>query len=69
MTMFTDARLAAPSRSTGRVGLSGLFALWRQRQTLASLDDTMLRDIGVTRAQAEAEAGKPIWDVPATWRY
>ena len=32
-----------------------------QRRALAELDDERLRDIGRTRAQALAEAGKPFW--------
>jgi uncharacterized protein YjiS (DUF1127 family) len=39
--------------------------LWQQRahgrQQLRAFDDHMLRDIGVTRLQAEAEATKPFW--------
>jgi uncharacterized protein YjiS (DUF1127 family) len=33
----------------------------RQRQALAQLDDHALKDIGVTRRQADAEAAKPFW--------
>lgn len=33
----------------------------RQRHALAQLDDRLLKDIGVTRRQALAEAGKPFW--------
>jgi uncharacterized protein YjiS (DUF1127 family) len=33
----------------------------RQRQALAQLDDLALKDIGVTRRQANAEAAKPFW--------
>jgi uncharacterized protein YjiS (DUF1127 family) len=42
-----------------------LIARWidraRQRQALASLSDHELRDIGITRAEAAREAGKPFW--------
>jgi len=34
---------------------------WRQRQDLRELDDHLLRDIGITRAQAKREASKPYW--------
>jgi uncharacterized protein YjiS (DUF1127 family) len=34
---------------------------WRQRQALLALDDRLLRDIGITREQAEREACKPFW--------
>jgi uncharacterized protein YjiS (DUF1127 family) len=33
----------------------------RQRDALSKLDDRLLRDIGVTRQQADAEAAKPFW--------
>jgi uncharacterized protein YjiS (DUF1127 family) len=33
----------------------------RQRRALASLGDHALRDIGITRADAMREAGKPFW--------
>ena len=35
----------------------------KQRHALLTLDDRLLADIGVTRAQAEAEAAKPFWQV------
>lgn len=33
----------------------------RQRRALASLDDRMLRDIGLTRFDAAKEINKPFW--------
>jgi uncharacterized protein YjiS (DUF1127 family) len=33
----------------------------RQRRHLAGLDDHMLRDIGLTRADVAAETRKPFW--------
>lgn len=33
----------------------------RQRAALAALDDRLLEDIGLSRAQARAEADKPFW--------
>ena len=33
----------------------------RQRRALASLDDAMLRDIGITRADVARECEKPFW--------
>lgn len=49
---------------------SGLLALLsgaRQRRHLARLDDHLLRDIGLSRAEASAEASRMIWDAPAHW--
>jgi len=37
------------------------------RQRLAQLDARALRDIGLSPAQANREAQKPIWDAPDHW--
>jgi uncharacterized protein YjiS (DUF1127 family) len=34
---------------------------WRQRQALLGLDDHLLRDIGISREEAEREGRKPFW--------
>lgn len=34
----------------------------RQRRQLLSLDDQRLKDIGISRADAEVEASKPFWE-------
>jgi uncharacterized protein YjiS (DUF1127 family) len=36
-------------------------ARWLQRRISQMLDDRMLRDIGISRSQALAEAAKPCW--------
>jgi uncharacterized protein YjiS (DUF1127 family) len=45
--------------------LIGMLLQWheraRQRRTLLTLDDRMLKDIGVSRAEAVREANKPFW--------
>ena len=33
----------------------------RQRRQLATLDDRMLKDIGITRIEANREIAKPFW--------
>ncbi len=43
-------------------------ATQHQRQQLHDLDSAALLDIGLSRAQADAEASRPIWDVPVNWR-
>ncbi len=35
------------------------------RRQLAQLDDARLADIGITRADAEREAARPLLDIPA----
>ena len=35
--------------------------LARQRRALLALNERMLRDIGITRAEAEREARRPFW--------
>jgi uncharacterized protein YjiS (DUF1127 family) len=43
---------------------SGLRAAWRRhcsRQRITQLDARLLRDIGVSFSDAEAEANKPFW--------
>jgi uncharacterized protein YjiS (DUF1127 family) len=61
-----DARHGLPDASVARMRWVGRrIALWieraRQRQTLAGLDDHMLRDIGITRVEVARECGKPFW--------
>ncbi len=41
---------------------------WNQRQQLLTLDAARLADIGITQAEAAAEAHRSLWDVPKTWR-
>ncbi|WP_040818436.1 DUF1127 domain-containing protein [Litoreibacter arenae] len=66
---MTDLTCTTPLRRTDRrIGFMGYFALYRQRKALAALDDTSLTDIGLTRAEADAEAQRPVWDAPAHWR-
>jgi len=58
---------AIPSQGLGQTAVKGLglFVTWflrgRARQQLRQLDDLTLRDIGVSRYDAEIEASKPFW--------
>lgn len=38
-----------------------LQAKWRIRNELRALNDTQLRDVGLTRAQIESELRRPFW--------
>ena len=56
-----------PARSAGNavVRVFGALREWRRRSKdraqLAALDDRMLTDIGISRAEAEFLANKPFW--------
>ena len=47
------------------LAIAGPLMLWQQRLTdrtaLQRMSEHMLRDIGIDRAQADAEADKPFW--------
>lgn len=62
-TITTTAAFAAPRFTLA--ALAGLAGVWMQRlqerRTLATLDDRLLADIGVSRADAELEMSKPFW--------
>ena len=48
--------------------LSQMIAKTRQRRQLLALDDHLLKDIGVTRAQALKEGRQTLWNAPSHWR-
>lgn len=41
--------------------------LLKQRRDLAGLTADQRRDIGITAEQAQKEAARPAWDLPANW--
>ena len=70
--MFRDATLCLeiPSESPPgvrvrlRAALTRLhdwYEVYRQRRALLGLDDAMLKDIGLSRADAIREGSKPFW--------
>lgn len=64
---YLTARAVPARPGFGRRVIS-LFELRRQRRALRDMEPHMLRDIGLTHAEARAEAARPIWDVPPGWR-
>ena len=57
---------SGPGRSQARlIRVFDALGAWQdramERRRLAGFDDRMLHDIGVDRAAAAAEAGKPFW--------
>lgn len=68
MTLMTAPRPAKPALFPLWTGVKAMYGIWCQRQALRRLDDRALADIGVSRAEALAEARRPAWDAPETWR-
>ncbi len=54
-------RLPTAIRSRLSAWLRAAMDRARQRHKLAELDDRLLRDIGITAAQARDESGKSFW--------
>ncbi len=46
------------------VKIGGLAETYRQRRALLALNDHMLRDLGLSRADAHHEGTRPFWDLP-----
>jgi uncharacterized protein YjiS (DUF1127 family) len=61
-TVLRPVRLARPRHAArGLIAfLAELDARYRDRAQLAELDDRMLRDIGVTRAEVAGELRRPL---------
>jgi uncharacterized protein YjiS (DUF1127 family) len=45
-----------------------MVAVTQSRRALGRLDERLLRDIGLTRHEAEIEAARAPWDPPVHWR-
>jgi uncharacterized protein YjiS (DUF1127 family) len=54
-----------PSPAQARARLVDLLATWerraRERRTLAEMSNHMLKDLGISRVDAQLEADKPFW--------
>jgi uncharacterized protein YjiS (DUF1127 family) len=48
--------------------INHLMLVARSRRALLRLDDHCLRDIGLTRHEAESESARALWDPPLHWR-
>lgn len=70
--MYRDANLRLELPSNRAISLSadlrnawvkicGWYEIRRQRRALLALDEAMLKDIGISRADALQEGNKPFW--------
>ncbi len=57
-----------PRRPSMFASLRQMIAVAHQRRRLLALDDHLLEDIGVTRAQALEEGRLITWGAPDHWR-
>jgi len=62
-SLFGASRSTATANVVTRVldVVFGWLERSRQRRHLAELDDRLLRDIGISRAEVEAEMSRPFW--------
>lgn len=67
MTFITPTRRVSGCTPSLGARIAQSYGIWRQRQALKRLDAAALRDIGVSRYQADAESRRSIWDAPDTW--
>jgi uncharacterized protein YjiS (DUF1127 family) len=75
MTQTVPALLREPARArfrfSPRVPLRMVtlwLAVWHERQALRRLDPHLLKDLGIAQEDAEREALRRPWDIPATRR-
>lgn len=69
MTFATSTRTSRATSAFSFTATLARFAdVWHQRRALRRMDDAQLMDLGLTRAEANAEAKRPFWDAPETWR-
>ena len=68
---YAMARSVAFARVLPAIGMKALWVrlkrwnqLARQRRQLAMLDDTALKDLGLSRADVQQESERPFWDDP-----
>ncbi len=70
MTTHTIAALWSRARTPFRFlrKVRQMNDIIQSRRALRRLDEHILRDIGLTRHEAETEAFRAPWDVPPHWR-
>jgi uncharacterized protein YjiS (DUF1127 family) len=61
LTLPHGRRIVAEFSATARQRLAAAWRNYTTRRDLAGMDDRMLQDLGISRAQARFEARRPIW--------
>jgi uncharacterized protein YjiS (DUF1127 family) len=46
------------------IRIEEMMTTWRERRALLAASDHMLRDLGLSRADAYREGSRPFWDLP-----
>lgn len=64
-TFFSAALIPSVGRAFSAPFVRLAASVVRERHDLSKLDAAMLRDIGISEAEAAAEARRPIWDLPS----
>jgi uncharacterized protein YjiS (DUF1127 family) len=63
----TSLYASRPRQASAWTWLRAALAIRRSRDNLLSLEAHMLNDIGLSGADAQKEAKRPVWDVPGHW--
>lgn len=59
---FSRPRRFMRARYSVMQRLALMYEAWRSRRILAELDPRLLKDIGISRAEAQAEITRALWD-------
>ena len=68
MTQIAIHQTCKPAKRSVASWVVHALSVMRQRRKLAQLDDAALDDIGISRAEASAEADRFFWDAPQFWK-
>ena len=60
---FSRPRAMSRRRESVVDRLALMLEVWRTRRILAEMDPRLLKDIGISRGEAQAEATRALWDI------
>jgi uncharacterized protein YjiS (DUF1127 family) len=65
---FSHSLSSRPSARAALHWLALMMEVWRTRRILAEMDPHLLKDIGVSRGEAQTEIARAVWDIaPRGW--